>query len=431
MASVSIESKLLERQKDDGSVLPTYRDYGIANVPDTIVDLLGGRASNPLPGSTVGHARDGIDRPIEHVVMVVIDGFGWDRFEPLVAQSPALQWLVDRGDVTPLTSTFPSETASAMLTLYTGLQPIEHGQLGWFTYLPEIDRVGLSLPFTTIDGVGLNESHGIDTSELFDVDTRPTLPDRLRELGVDVTFAQPSGIHDSPTSRRACGQARRRGFDAVDGGLSVVRSTLEHADGPTYQQLYYPLVDTAAHRRGTRSLAYREALFAVLEPLKRELIDGLDPRVAKRTVLLVMADHGHVDTDPQTNVNLARLDATGEVDLDRHLRRNGAGERIYLAGSPRNVQFYTRDGHTEPLRHELEAVLPVRTFTQGEYLAEGLFGDREPGPLFDRRGPDLIAVPNDQGLWYDDGELTLIGMHGGLHPDEMLVPFVAVRLGAR
>ncbi|MFW6153294.1 MAG: alkaline phosphatase family protein [Halobacteriota archaeon] len=431
MASVSIESALLERLEDDGYLQPTYRDYGIANVPDTVVDLLGGRASTPLPDNTVVAARDGHERSVEHVVMVVIDGFGWNRFGPLVAQSPTLQWLVDHGDVTPLTSTFPSETAAAMLTLYTGLQPVEHGQLGWFTYLTEVDRVGLSLPFTTVDGVDLDVAHGVHPSGLFDIDVRVPLASRLDNLGVDVTFAQPSGIHDSVTSRRACGPGRRRGFDTVDGGLSVVRATLERADGPTYQQLYYPLVDTAAHREGTHSLAYREALFAVLEPLKRELIDNLDPMVAQRTVLLVMADHGHVDTDPETNVNLARLDATGDIDLDRHLRRNGDGERIYLAGSPRNVQFYTREGHTEPLRRELERSLPLRTFTRAEYLAEGLFGHREPGPLFDHRAPDLIAVPRDSGLWYDDGELTLIGMHGGLHPHEMLVPFVAVRLGPR
>jgi hypothetical protein len=32
--------------------------------------------------------------------------------------------------------------------------------------------------------------------------------------------------------------------------------------------------------------------------------------------------------------------------------------------------------------------------------------------------------------WYGDEhpeELDLVGMHGGLHPDEMLVPFAAVR----
>jgi hypothetical protein len=44
------------------------------------------------------------------------------------------------------------------------------------------------------------------------------------------------------------------------------------------------------------------------------------------------------------------------------------------------------------------------------------------------RAGDLLVVPRDRGVWYGDDELGQIGMHGGLAPEEMLVPLASVRL---
>jgi hypothetical protein len=58
-----------------------------------------------------------------------------------------------------------------------------------------------------------------------------------------------------------------------------------------------------------------------------------------------------------------------------------------------------------------------------------LFGPGEAHPrLYERLG-DLILIPHRNAyLWWADKENILLGRHGGLHPDEMLVPFLAVRL---
>jgi hypothetical protein len=48
--------------------------------------------------------------------------------------------------------------------------------------------------------------------------------------------------------------------------------------------------------------------------------------------------------------------------------------------------------------------------------------------LSDRIG-DLIAIAADDAyLWWSAGKDFLLGRHGGLGADEMLVPFLAARL---
>jgi hypothetical protein len=59
----------------------------------------------------------------------------------------------------------------------------------------------------------------------------------------------------------------------------------------------------------------------------------------------------------------------------------------------------------------------------------GLFGPGEPHPrLAERLGDLIVAARGSAYLWWDEKENKMLGRHGGLSPEEMLVPFVAGRL---
>jgi hypothetical protein len=137
-----------------------------------------------------------------------------------------------------------------------------------------------------------------------------------------------------------------------------------------------------------------------------------------------MADHGHVNTDPERNVDLS-----ANRTLMANLQRHGDGTPVRLAGSPRNVHLHLQDGTIDPTRDALSG-LEARTFTRTEALDAALFGDRPASAHFRRRCGDLVLTHRALGTWFGDvepDELGLVGMHGGLHPDEMLVPFAASR----
>ena len=64
-----------------------------------------------------------------------------------------------------------------------------------------------------------------------------------------------------------------------------------------------------------------------------------------------------------------------------------------------------------------------------EAVAKGLFGPGKPNPhLADRLGDLIVVARKDAYLWWADKENPLIGQHGGLSAEEMVVPLLSVVL---
>ena len=83
----------------------------------------------------------------DHVLLILLDGLGFDIWTGPAAGVPFFERLSRRGDVTSLTAVFPSTTSASLTTLATGHTPREHGLLEWNLYLPEVDDVIATLPF--------------------------------------------------------------------------------------------------------------------------------------------------------------------------------------------------------------------------------------------------------------------------------------------
>ena len=407
---------LLATHEVDGRIWPSYGQWGVANVPATIASMLGTDTTRALP---IVSAFD--TDTIDHVVLVVIDGLGLHRFDSLRTELDSLDRLASASESRPLSSTYPSETAAAMITLYTGLQPIEHGLIGWYTRFEQPTTIAHSLPFLTLDGNPLTEATGHEANELFDPNRRETIPERLVNAGVEVFIHNPNHIVTSHASRLAAGPASLSGYDTIEGAFETVVDRIEMASGQSYQLVYYPDADSEGHHEGTHSKVFTDAVDRVSTAMTDRFIDVLDPSIAERTAVLVVADHGQINTDPATNVDLRHLEASRGIPLQDNLERTEDGEPIYLAGGPRNVQLHLKSDSVETLASSFEEHIECRTLDADSIITNQLFGDRPAGPLFEPRVPDLLVIPDTKGVWYPDHELEHIGMHGGLHPDEMLV----------
>src|SRR4029077_14015217 len=71
----------------------------------------------------VSHARQ--------VVLLVLDGLGWDQFQDYAALMPTLAGL----DATRITTVAPTTTSTALSSIATGLTPGEHGLIGYRMYV--------------------------------------------------------------------------------------------------------------------------------------------------------------------------------------------------------------------------------------------------------------------------------------------------------
>src|SRR5690606_40838919 len=61
------------------------------------------------------------------VVLLVLDGLGWEQLQQRRALAPTLASMVGG----PITTVVPSTTATALTSLTTGLPPGEHGVVGY------------------------------------------------------------------------------------------------------------------------------------------------------------------------------------------------------------------------------------------------------------------------------------------------------------
>ena len=95
-----VETELLDAHAEDGAVFPAYDDYCFANVSDTVASVLGADADRPLPGDVF----EGVATDVDNVVVVLVDGFGWEHWKRDQDDHRFLADLTAAGTVTPLTS---------------------------------------------------------------------------------------------------------------------------------------------------------------------------------------------------------------------------------------------------------------------------------------------------------------------------------------
>ena len=414
MLRTDVASSLRAEFGEDGYLFPDYEGYCFANVPHTVASVLGVETGRTLPEDVLADA-DASD--VENVLVVLVDGFGFEQWRRERDHHPFLDRLSAEARVTPLTSIYPSETAAAITTFHTGRLPAEHGVVGWDVYEPNADVSFETLPFRTKDG---ERPEDVSRSEVADA----------RSLYVELADAGVASHHVVPFEETNEGAALHT-YESLDEFPARVRDALRAGvtgDNPSYCYAYVPHVDHEGHRSGTTSNAYRETVgevFEAVEEVVSQLDAADDPAVAEETLLVVTADHGHVNTDPERNVNLDRWDWL----LDA-LQRYGDGTPVRFSGSPRNLHLHLQEGRAMEVASTLRDELDARVFEREEVLDRELFGDVPPSETFRRRLGDVVVSHRDLSLCWGDTEpddLELVGMHGGLNPEEMLVSFAAVR----
>ncbi|WP_198668040.1 alkaline phosphatase family protein [Saliphagus sp. LR7] len=356
-----VERALRDRHQQDGYVFPAYKDYCFGNVSDTVSSVLDAGGRRSLPGDVF----EGIDTAVDTVVLVLIDGFGLESWKQHRHRCGILNRLTEEGTVTPLTSIYPSETAAAITTLETGQLPCEHGRIGWNVYEPQTDMTFVSLggevkTGASRDSVAEESASGCEFHYT-----------KMRDAGIDCHRLQPfdSGVGDVT-------QHTYDGLESLGERLSAVMAGI---DGPGYVYAYVPHVDHVSHAEGTDNEAYAETVSAVCEQVS-DCIDRIDERTAEQTLLLVTADHGHVNTDPDRNIDLS-----ANSTVMANLRRHANGTPVMMAGSPRNVHLHLQEGTVSETRRALSNY-DAQIFTREEAFDSDLFGDR---PVTDQFPPTV------------------------------------------
>lgn len=388
---------------NSSQVFPDYRGGGLLNLIASCAQSRGGPSHHPaltaLPPSELAGARN--------VLLLLVDGLGYNYLANRGAGGALASRLKSR-----MTSVFPSTTASAITTTFTGLAPAEHGLTGWYTWFPEAGTIAAALPFKPRAAGDSLEARGITPAALY----RGTpLFDTLEVPSFVVSYRP---IVDSNYNRHFCGSSTRLAYDDLAGFVDQTEAAVKSGGGRKFIYAYYPEFDTSSHRFGVAS-EQTAAIFAGIDAAFAQLLHRL---AGTDTAVILTADHGFIDCPAENALDTA--DCPGFGDL---LARPLTGER--------RVAFC----HVLPGRHEEFAacaskwlggkadVLPGRAV-----LEKGWFGGGDLHPnLADRPGDFVLLMRGNYTVkdWLPGEPRHLhIGNHGGMSADEMHIPLVYARV---
>jgi hypothetical protein len=376
-------------------------DSGRIHRTGSICDILPAAAA--LLGVAGGVDRLGlVDRfgRRDTVVVVLVDGMGTQLLPELAPHAPLLAAVLagDLGHLDELHCTFPSTTPTSLVSFGTGVQPGEHGIVGFTVNVPGTERV-------------LTHIFWRDDPPHREWQPLPTWFERIAHSGVDARVVLPAAFAGSGLTDAAYRGARFCGL--ATGDDNAARVIGEARSGPGLVFGYTAVLDTAAHEYGIASPQWARAAAEVNEFLER-IAAGL-PADA---VLLVTADHGGLDIGPAER-----------IDIDADVRLSD-GVRV-VAGEPRVRYLHTEPGRAVEVAQRWRGVVGERAtvLLRAEAVAAGYFG-----PLAERNAArigDVVVVCHGSTVVlataHEPKEVArLIGFHGSDSTAEMAIPLISL-----
>ena len=349
-------------------------------------------------------------------VVVLVDGLGLEMLRQRRGHTPTLRrWLAQRetapvGTGAGILTCRPSTTAAALTMLGTSALPGTTGMVGYSVLNP---RLRSPLAASAVPGpdqvLSLITWKGDNVPSPRSWQDVPTIFERL-PAGSAVSIG-PSRFAGSGLTEAALRGASHLGADRLEDRPGLAAGALRRGTPLVY--LYVGELDKTGHKHGWLSeqwLAQLERLDAAMAELVR--------RVPAGTRILLSADHGMVDTDPDH-----RIDLSAHRELVRDV--------VAVAGEPRLTHLHVADGDVDlaaevaqRYRHVLgDRAMWIGTREQaGEHL--GPLGVRARGVV----GDVVVAMAENWVLVdprvHSEAAIAMPGVHGSFTPAETEVPLL-------
>jgi hypothetical protein len=372
------------------------KDGRMQPVP-VIPDYSGPNLTGIIPGcllGTSGRRPNWFPQPLqeaERIVLLVIDGLGYEQLQRHAHIAPNLMSLVG-GSITTIA---PSTTASALTSLVTGASPAEHGIVGYRMDMG--DSIMNSLRWWS------------DTRDLRKVHPPATVQPIPPFVGMTIPVVSRAELEGSAFTEAHLRGSRPCGWRAASSIVAQCANLI--SSGEKFVYAYYDGIDKIAHERGFG--AYYDSEIAATDWLVGSLLNSLP----SGTTLAITADHGQVQVDD----NVVHL--SDDIKASLH-HQSGEGRFRWLHAK--------RGQESDLLQIATDSYSDIAwVASRDQVIEEAWLGPARGGRIADqvkRRLGDVALVPFTATTFddpLDSGPFSLICRHGSLTADEMFVPFLA------
>lgn len=362
-------------EKEKKLVWPDYENC-LANIPNSVLKWFG---ETPL-GMTHPLIDGYLEKEYKNVVLFLLDGMGMRILEKHLKKDGAFRTHL-AGETN---SVFLSTTVAATMSAITGQHPCEHGWLGWDCYYPSIDR-NVTVFLNVIQGT---DEPAADYHVANAVAPYESVVERLNKAGHQAYDAMPFAPPFPSDAEEICARIKK----------------LCKEEGKKYIYAYWKEPDGLLHKYGCQAEIVKEEL-TFLEGMISEMASELED-----TLLIVTADHGHIDTD---FVNLEDYPLLWEC-----LERCPSLE-------PRVLNLFVKEDKKTFFEEEFRKEFGDKflLMTMEEVIARKLMGTGKEHEQFrSMLGNYLAIATSDLSILFLEEEFK--SMHGSITEDEMRIPLI-------
>ncbi len=319
----------------------------------------------------------------KNIVLVLFDGLGYNILKRNKEHCPFLNKYL----VSSISSTFPSTTMAARTTIESGLNPIEHGWLGWDMYFKKFDNV-----------ITLSRNYVKRTKEkLTDYHIARTL---LKYESVVSKIDKLDGCHAKKIS-----VYNNHKDESLKKARKQIKRITKNA-GKNYIYFYVDDPDHTFHKYGCNSKKAIKKIKKIDKEFKK-LCNTL-----KDTLIIALADHGHIDIDYITLTDYPQIInmLKGDVSIDN-----------------RACSFRVKQEYKKEFPVELKKVLKddFLILSSEEVNDKKLFGYGKENKYYKDGLGDYFAIGiGNKAIRYDESVYMHKSSHSGITEDEMLVPLI-------
>lgn len=379
-----------------------------------------------IPGFGINPLRieelNGLAQGVRRIIFILMDALGLQLFQIMLEKAllPVWENLLQEGLLVPLTSLSPSTTSTALTSLWTGRSPAEHGIIGYELWLKEygiVTNMILHAPISYRNDTGSLTKAGFQPETYLPFTNLGTY---LGAHGVKPYAFQHHSILRSGLSQMLYKDVETRSFNTSTDLWLNLRDLVNGR--PTERQfiwVYWGEVDHYSHQYGPQDERPAAEFATFSLTFEKLLLNQLRSDVRHDTLLILTADHGQIYTP-----------LSPHHDLRNH---PSLIQRLHIlpTGENRFQYLFVRPGQVEAIHEYYQRNWPRQfSFIEPSHAARtGLFGPGNAHPqLFDRLGDTLALAQGSAYLWWANKDNPLLGRHGGLTSEEMLVPFLMARL---
>lgn len=362
---------------------------------DFIAPRYGGAALSSLLPSIEARLNHGVpllDLPTaSRYVILLIDGLGW---YPLQDHADHADTLAARlGAATALTCSVPSTTATSLTSLGCGVPPGAHGVVGYTFLDPAEDQL---LNALTWEG---------GPSDVAAFRCHDTAFQRLAVGGHASGAVSLARFADSALTQLAFEGTDHVGVEREGDPAHFTDLVLRSLDTSKVVYCYERMLDHTGHGHGVGSWQWLDRLAHI-----DDMVAELAAQLPADTCLLVTGDHGMVNVPQERKIVVEDEPAL-------------AGCR-HIGGEARFRQLYCDDPVRIAAAWSEFLGERAHVLTREQAMGAGWFGARVDPRVVGRIGDVVVAMRKDWGIMTAafPGEFTLVGMHGSLTAEEMVVP---------